>query len=169
MLLGRPRLELTLAALYRRRCGRSSDFAQWHGWRDEQAALHEPVEHHSPHARVVVHVDLLRLFVGHLAGLRPRPQSAEAVEGRQQGGAIFADAPGPGLGRAGPEQGYLVGIAQHRPQHVGQRGFHALAGRGREVQVVEHNAEPKPFIWTADPNKIIQAVRRGHQVLDSIH
>src|SRR5712671_1283435 len=35
--------------------------------------------------------------------------------------------------------------------------------------VVEHNAEPKPFIWTADPNKIIQAVRRGHQVLDSVH
>jgi hypothetical protein len=35
--------------------------------------------------------------------------------------------------------------------------------------VVEHNAEPKPFIWTADPNKIIQAVRRAHQVLDSVH
>ena len=33
--------------------------------------------------------------------------------------------------------------------------------------VVEHNAEPKPFTWTADPNKIIQAVRRGHQVLNS--
>src|SRR5277367_5376771 len=35
--------------------------------------------------------------------------------------------------------------------------------------VVEHNAKPKPFTWTADPDKIIQAVRRGHQVLDSIH
>ena len=35
--------------------------------------------------------------------------------------------------------------------------------------VVEHNAEPKPFTWTADPDKIIQAVRRGHQVLDSVH
>jgi urease gamma subunit len=35
--------------------------------------------------------------------------------------------------------------------------------------VLEHNAEPKPFTWTADPDKIIQAVRRGHQVLDSIH
>ena len=31
------------------------------------------------------------------------------------------------------------------------------------------NAEPKPFTWTADPDKIIAAVRRGHQVLDSIH
>jgi len=35
--------------------------------------------------------------------------------------------------------------------------------------VVEHNAEPKPFTWTADPDRIIKAVRRGHQVLDSIH
>jgi hypothetical protein len=26
----------------------------------------------------------------------------------------------------------------------------------------------KPFTWTADPDKIIAAVRRGHQVLDSI-
>jgi transposase len=35
--------------------------------------------------------------------------------------------------------------------------------------VLEHNAEPKPFTWTADPNKIIAAVRRGYQALDSIH
>src|SRR6202051_570288 len=35
--------------------------------------------------------------------------------------------------------------------------------------VIEHNAEPKPFTWTADPDKIIQAVRRGHQVLESNH
>ena len=31
------------------------------------------------------------------------------------------------------------------------------------------NANPKPFTWTNDPNKIIAAVKRGHQVLDSIH
>jgi transposase len=33
----------------------------------------------------------------------------------------------------------------------------------------EHNTQPKPFVWTADPEKIIAAVRRGHQMLDSIH
>jgi transposase len=33
----------------------------------------------------------------------------------------------------------------------------------------EHNTDPKPFTWTANPDKIIAAVRRGHQVLDSIH
>jgi DDE superfamily endonuclease/Homeodomain-like domain len=31
------------------------------------------------------------------------------------------------------------------------------------------NASPRPFSWTKDPNKIIAAVKRGHQVLDSIH
>jgi len=29
--------------------------------------------------------------------------------------------------------------------------------------------EAKPFTWTADPDKIIAAVKRGHQALDSIH
>jgi transposase len=33
----------------------------------------------------------------------------------------------------------------------------------------DHNAQSKPFQWTADPDKIIAAVRRGHQALDSIH
>ena len=33
----------------------------------------------------------------------------------------------------------------------------------------EANQDPKPFTWTADPNKIIAAVNRGRQALDSIH
>ena len=33
----------------------------------------------------------------------------------------------------------------------------------------DHNAQSKPFQWVADPEKIIEAVRRGHQALDSIH
>jgi transposase len=35
--------------------------------------------------------------------------------------------------------------------------------------LTEHNTQSKPFVWTADPDKIIAAVRRGHQMLDSIH
>jgi transposase len=35
--------------------------------------------------------------------------------------------------------------------------------------LAETNDNPKPFTWTADPDKIIAAVKRGHQVLDSIH
>jgi len=33
----------------------------------------------------------------------------------------------------------------------------------------DHNVDPKPFQWVAEPDKIIAAVRRGHQALDSIH
>jgi hypothetical protein len=32
----------------------------------------------------------------------------------------------------------------------------------------ETNDHPKPFVWTADPDKIIAAVRRGYQALDAI-
>jgi hypothetical protein len=35
--------------------------------------------------------------------------------------------------------------------------------------LAETNQAPKPFIWTADPDKIIATVKRGHHVLDSIH
>jgi hypothetical protein len=35
--------------------------------------------------------------------------------------------------------------------------------------VEDHNAHPKPFVWKADPDKIIAAAARGHQTLDSIH
>ena len=35
--------------------------------------------------------------------------------------------------------------------------------------IAETNDDPKPFVWTADPDKIIAAVRRGHHVLDSVH
>ena len=35
--------------------------------------------------------------------------------------------------------------------------------------LAETNGDPRPFTWSADPDKIIAAVRRGHQALDSIH
>src|SRR5665213_588555 len=35
--------------------------------------------------------------------------------------------------------------------------------------LADTNAHPQPVTWTADPDRIIAAVRRGHQVLDSIH
>lgn len=49
--------------------------------------------------------------------------------------------------------------------------FHSIVDLQAAINrfVKEHNIEPKPFTWTADPNKIIAAVRRGHQVLDSNH
>jgi len=35
--------------------------------------------------------------------------------------------------------------------------------------LAEHNVEPRPFRWQADPDTIIAAAARGHQTLDSIH
>ncbi|RJT26520.1 IS630 family transposase, partial [Mesorhizobium waimense] len=35
--------------------------------------------------------------------------------------------------------------------------------------ITEHNQQSQPFVWRADPHKIIAAVTRGHQTLESIH
>src|ERR1700755_392637 len=40
---------------------------------------------------------------------------------------------------------------------------------GLHAYLAEHNASPKPFVWTKSADAIIQAVRRGHQVLEPIH
>ena len=50
--------------------------------------------------------------------------------------------------------------------------FHSVVDLQEAINrlFVEHNGtEAKPFNWTADPDKIIAAVKRGHQVLDSNH
>lgn len=35
--------------------------------------------------------------------------------------------------------------------------------------VAEANLEPKPFVWTADPKRVLAAVKRGKQALESLH
>ncbi|GEP01891.1 hypothetical protein GCM10007887_38710 [Methylobacterium haplocladii] len=35
--------------------------------------------------------------------------------------------------------------------------------------IAESNGNPKPFVWTADPDRIIQSARRGDHVLGSHH
>ena len=35
--------------------------------------------------------------------------------------------------------------------------------------VAETNADPKPFVWTADPKRVLAAVKRGKQALKSLH
>ena len=49
--------------------------------------------------------------------------------------------------------------------------FHSLVDLQAAINrfLAEQNQNPKPFVWTADPDRIIAAVKRGHQVLDSIH
>jgi transposase len=47
--------------------------------------------------------------------------------------------------------------------------FHSLVSLQAAINryVAQANDAPPPFRWTKDPDKIIAAVRRGHQVLDS--
>ncbi len=65
-------------------------------------------------------------------------------------------------------EGFFAKLAKRRLQ----RGvFYSLVDLQAAINrfLAEHNANPRPFAWTADPDRIIAAVKRGHQVLDSIH
>ena len=35
--------------------------------------------------------------------------------------------------------------------------------------LAETNDDPKPFVWTAEPEKVLAAVKRGKQALEAIH
>jgi len=37
------------------------------------------------------------------------------------------------------------------------------------AHVAETNVDPKPFVWTADPKRVLAAVKRGKQTLESVH
>ena len=65
-------------------------------------------------------------------------------------------------------EGYFAKLAKRRLK----RGvFHSVVDLQAAINrfIDETNQNSKPFVWTKDPDKIIAAVRRGHQVLDSIH
>jgi transposase len=65
-------------------------------------------------------------------------------------------------------EGFFAKLAKQRLKRGVFRGVVDLQATINRF-VAQTNQHPKPFIWTADPDKIIAAVRRGHQVLDSIH
>ncbi|RAZ92845.1 IS630 family transposase [Mesorhizobium hawassense] len=65
-------------------------------------------------------------------------------------------------------EGFFAKLSKRRLR----RGvFHSVVDLQAAINrfLEEHNQQPKPFHWTADPDKIIAAVKRGHQVSDSIH
>ena len=65
-------------------------------------------------------------------------------------------------------EGFFARLAKRRLK----RGvFHSVVDLQAAINrfLAEYNDHPKPFTWTADPDKIIAAVKRGHQALDSIH
>ena len=66
---------------------------------------------------------------------------------------------------------WLNALRQARQMGAQVRVFYSLVDFQVALNhlVAEHNTNPTPFTWTADPDNIISAVRRGHQLLGSIH
>ena len=65
-------------------------------------------------------------------------------------------------------EGFFAKLTKQRLQ----RGvFHSIADLQAAINryIEQANGDPKPLVWTADPGKIIAAVNRGREVLDSIH
>jgi transposase len=65
-------------------------------------------------------------------------------------------------------EGYFAKLSKQRLKRGVFRSVAELQSAIKRF-IEETNQMPKPFVWTADPDKIIAAVKRGHQVLDSIH
>jgi transposase len=49
--------------------------------------------------------------------------------------------------------------------------FHSIVALQAAINrfITDANADPRPFRWTKNPDKIIAAVRRGHQALGALH
>ena len=62
-------------------------------------------------------------------------------------------------------------FAKLTKQRLKRGVFHSIVDLQAAINrfLVEHNQNPKPFVWTADPDKIIDKVNRGKQALESIH
>ena len=65
-------------------------------------------------------------------------------------------------------EGFFATLTRRRLQ----RGvFHSLVDLQAAINryLGEHNRKPKPFVWTADPDRIIEKVNRGNQAIASDH
>jgi transposase len=65
-------------------------------------------------------------------------------------------------------EGFFAKLTRRRLKHG---VFHSLVDLQAAINrfIAEHNRQPKPFVWKADPKKIIAARNRGFQTLESIH
>ena len=63
-------------------------------------------------------------------------------------------------------------MPQGRPAKRDKRGvFQSVVDLQLTINrfVADTNADPKPFVWTADPKRVLPAVKRRKQTLESIH
>jgi transposase len=65
-------------------------------------------------------------------------------------------------------QGFFAKLSKRRLKHGVFRSLVDLQAAIKHF-LAKTNDNPKPFVWTSDPDKIIAAARRGSQTLDSIH
>jgi transposase len=65
-------------------------------------------------------------------------------------------------------EGFFAKLTRQRLQRGVFKGIVDLQAAINRY-LVETNENPKPFTWTADPDAIIDKVRRGKQALESIH
>ncbi len=65
-------------------------------------------------------------------------------------------------------EGFFAKLTRRRLKHG---VFHSLVDLQQAINafIQTHNAKPKPFVWKAEPKRIIAAAKRGHQVLETIH
>jgi len=65
-------------------------------------------------------------------------------------------------------QGFFAKLTRRRPK----RGvFRSVVDLQFAINrfAAETNADPKPVVWTADPKRVLAAVKRGKQTLELVH
>ena len=65
-------------------------------------------------------------------------------------------------------EGFFAKLSKRRLKRGGFASLVALQAAINRF-IAKANQSPKPFVWTADPDRIIQAAKRGYQALDSDH
>jgi transposase len=65
-------------------------------------------------------------------------------------------------------EGFFAKLTSGRLKHGVSRSLVDLQAAISRY-LAKHNQNPKPFVWTADPDTIIAAAKRGHQALELVH
>lgn len=65
-------------------------------------------------------------------------------------------------------EGFFAKLTKRR---LARGVFRSVADLKRAIDrfLAETNSDPKPFVWTADPKRVLAAVKRGKQALESVH
>jgi hypothetical protein len=76
----------------------------------------------------------------------------------------------PNLGVLAQRRGRLLRQA-HTRRRLKRSVFRSLVDLQVAINrfLAETNSTPKPFVWTADPKRVLAAVKRGKEALESIH